>query len=83
MHIAIDVNDASVAEKILQFLQGFKNEVSFVASDEDARFAQEKKTIRNQIKAYRRKDAQLLDQVRYEKEMESFLLQLKDRYADR
>jgi 3-polyprenyl-4-hydroxybenzoate decarboxylase len=83
MHIAIDVNDATVAEKILQFLQNFKNEVSFVASNEDERFTQEKKMLHDQVKAYRRGDATLLNQTQYKQEMESFLLQLKDRYADR
>ncbi len=83
MHIAIDVNDATVAEKILQFLQNFKNEVSFVASNEDERLIQEKKMVHDQIEAYRRGDATLLNQTQYKQEMESFLLQLKDRYADR
>lgn len=45
MHIAIDVNDASVAEKILQFLQGFKNEVVITQQESTTSYLEQKESL--------------------------------------
>lgn len=47
MHIAIDVNDASVANKILDFLNGFKGEVKITASKEDEKFFSDRESLQN------------------------------------
>ena len=53
MHIAIDVNDPSVAQKILHYLKSFKNEIAVDAFENDEEFEKNKQslhTIYNSIK---------------------------------
>jgi sugar-specific transcriptional regulator TrmB len=45
MHIAIDVNDSSVANKILEFLNGFKKEVTITTSKDDEAFLKNRESL--------------------------------------
>jgi len=47
MHIAIDVNDTSIANTILDFLNGFKSEVRVTASKEDENFFSDRESLQN------------------------------------
>jgi len=45
MHIAIDVNDNSVANKILDFLNDFKKEISITTSKDDEIFLKNRESL--------------------------------------
>ncbi|MGE0737924.1 hypothetical protein [Sulfurimonas sp.] len=45
MQIAIDVNDSSVASKILDFLNNFKQEIRITTSRDDATFLKNRESL--------------------------------------
>ncbi|GEM_PF-2919571 len=47
MHIAIDVNDTSIANTILDFLNRFKGEVKITTSKEDEKFYSDRESLQN------------------------------------
>ncbi len=85
MQIAINVNDSSIAHKILNYLSSFKNEIdvtSFESNSFDVQFQKDKETLTKQIMEYKSGNAELLDEKKYEEEMNLFLSQLKEKYAN-
>lgn len=85
MQIAINVNDSSIAHKILNYLSSFKNEIdvtSFESSSFDVQFQKDKETLTKQVMEYKSGNAELLDEKKYEEEMNLFLSQLKEKYAN-
>ncbi|MGD9719044.1 MAG: hypothetical protein AB7U24_07390 [Sulfurimonadaceae bacterium] len=64
MHIAIDVNDATVAEKILQFLQNFKNEVVVTQEENSPSYLKQRESLHKIYKETKSSDfeAQELNQ---------------------
>ena len=85
MQIAINVNDASIANKILTYLSDFKNEIdvaSFESSNFDIQFQKDKETLSKQINDYKAGKAELLDEKKYDEEMNLFMSKLKEKYAN-
>ncbi|MDD2652885.1 MAG: hypothetical protein PHX44_07530 [Sulfurimonas sp.] len=85
MQIAINVNDSSIAHKILNYLSNFKNDVdvtSFESGGFDIQFQKDKETLSKQIDEYKNDKAELLDAKKYNEEMELFLSKLKEQYAN-
>lgn len=86
MHIAIDVNDVLIANKILDFLNGFKSEVKVTAVKEDenahTQFLKDKKVLHVQVDDYLSGKAELLNEEQYAQEMNIFISSLKDRYEN-
>lgn len=85
MQIAINVNDASIANKILDFLSNFKKEIdvtSFESSNFDIQFQKDKETLSKQIDDYKAGKAELLDEKKYDEAMNLFMSKLKEKYAN-
>lgn len=86
MHIAIDVNDTSIANTILDFLNRFNGEVKITASNNenlDSQFQKDKEVLHAQVNDYLSGNAELLNEEQYNKEMNIFISSLKDRYENR
>ncbi len=47
MQIAINVNDSSIANKILDFLNDFKKEISITTSKDDEAFLKNRESLHN------------------------------------
>jgi hypothetical protein len=85
MQIAIDVNDSSIANKILTYLSDFKNDIdvtSFDGNNFDIQFQKDKKTLSKQVNDYKTGKTTLLDEKKYQEEMDLFLSKLKEKYAN-
>ncbi|MDK9693897.1 MAG: hypothetical protein OEL19_06600 [Sulfurimonas sp.] len=85
MQIAINVNDSSIANKILHYLSSFKNDIdvtSFESSNFNVQFQKDKEVLSKQVDAYKSGRAELLDAKKYDEEMNLFLSQLKEKYAN-
>ncbi len=83
MQIAINVNDSSIAHKILNYLSNFKNDVDVTSFENSSfQFQKDKEALAKQVDAYKSGNAELLDEKKYDEEMNLFLSQLKEKYAD-
>ncbi len=83
MQIAINVNDSSIAHKILHYLSSFKNEIDVTSFESSSfQFQKDKEILQKQVEEYRSGKAELLDAKKYDEEMDLFLSQLKEKYAN-